>query len=99
MSLEENQKVWRHVGGSQEFLRIHTYLTQEVEVDTIQNIVLNSSTTAVDPLTRLQARTNYGRPDFTRLLSEIRLGISDGTIGGSESGVKTKVGVFFCGKS
>ncbi|KAG4427940.1 hypothetical protein IFR05_016576 [Cadophora sp. M221] len=45
-----------------EFLRIHTYLTQRIDIDTAQNIVLNSVGAAVDPLTELKSRTNFGRP-------------------------------------
>jgi NADPH oxidase len=46
-----------------EFLRIHTCLTQRIDIDTAQNIVLNSVGAAVDPLTELKSRTNFGRPD------------------------------------
>lgn len=81
-----------------QFLRIHTYLTQKVDANTAQNIVLNSVGTDKDPLTELQARTNFGRPDFTRLLCGMRDGIVDRTyIGGLESTLRTDVGVYFCG--
>ncbi|KAJ9628827.1 hypothetical protein H2203_002730 [Taxawa tesnikishii (nom. ined.)] len=50
-----------------EFLRIHTYLTQRMDVDTANNIVLNSVGTDKDPLTELSSRTNFGRPDFDKL--------------------------------
>ena len=78
-------------------LRIHTYLTQEFGSDTAQNIVLNS-TSASDPLTRLRARTNFGRPNFTSLLTGIRLDALEETARGGQ-GVKVDVGVFFCGKT
>lgn len=81
-----------------EFLRIHTYLTQRLNVDMMQNIVLNSVGTAKDPLTELKTRTNFGRPDFARLLVAMRDGIMDQTyIGGLEGSMKTNVGVYFCG--
>ena len=81
-----------------EFLRIHTYLTQRLDQDTMENIVLNSVGTAKDPLTELKSRTNFGRPDFERLLVGMREGIIDQTyMGGLEGSIKTNVGVYFCG--
>lgn len=85
-------------GSGPEFLRIHTYLTQRLDIDTTTNIVLNSVGSAVDPLTELRSRTNFGRPDFKRLFTAMRDGILDGTyIGGLEGTLKTDVGVYFCG--
>ena len=86
--------------NSQEFLRIHTYLTQKLDIDTAQNIVLNSVGAAVDPLTELKARTNFGRPDFGRLFAGMREGIIDRSyMSGLETDVRTNVGVYFCGES
>ncbi|KAI9846625.1 MAG: hypothetical protein M1838_001224 [Thelocarpon superellum] len=83
-----------------EFLRIHTYLTQRLDQDTMQNIVLNSVGTALDPLTELKSRTNFGRPNFKRLLGAMRDGILDQTyIGGLGGTLRTNVGVYFCGPS
>ncbi|KFY68588.1 hypothetical protein V496_00974 [Pseudogymnoascus sp. VKM F-4515 (FW-2607)] len=83
-----------------EFLRIHTYLTQRLDADTAQNIVLNSVGSDVDPLTELKTRTNFGRPDFHRLLTGMREGIMDRTyISGLEGSMRTNVGVYFCGPS
>lgn len=85
-------------GAGPEFLRIHTYLTQRLDIDTTTNIVLNSVGSIVDPLTELRSRTNFGRPDFKRLFTAMRDGILDGTyIGGLEGTLKTDVGVYFCG--
>jgi NADPH oxidase 1 len=82
----------------QEFLRIHTYLTQKLDIDTAQNIVLNSVGADVDPLTELKSRTNFGRPDFTKLFEGMRDGIMDKTyMSGLEGDFKTNVGVYFCG--
>ncbi|EKG18225.1 FAD-binding 8 [Macrophomina phaseolina MS6] len=84
----------------EEFLRIHTYLTQKVDVDTANNIVLNSVGTDKDPLTELKSRTNFGRPDFTKLLVGMRDGIMTRSyMGGLESSLRTDVGVYFCGPS
>jgi len=81
-----------------EFLKIHTYLTQKLDMDTTQNIVLNSVGSAVDPLTELKSRTNFGRPDFARLFSTMRDGILDRTyLNGLEGDMRTNVGVYFCG--
>ncbi|KAF2170159.1 hypothetical protein M409DRAFT_51911 [Zasmidium cellare ATCC 36951] len=84
--------------GQQEFLRIHTYLTQRMDADTAQNIVLNSVGTDKDPLTELNSRTNFGRPDFNRLLVAMREGIlNQSYIAGLDRGGRTDVGVYFCG--
>jgi NADPH oxidase len=86
--------------NGQEFLRIHTYLTQKIDIDTAQNIVLNSVGAALDPLTELKSRTNFGRPDFARLFVGMREGIQEGTyLNGLEGSMRTNVGVYFCGKS
>ncbi|RDW87670.1 NADPH oxidase [Coleophoma crateriformis] len=100
-SLEaQSQEAANRLGGSKgdEFLRIHTYLTQKLDIDTTNNIVLNSVGAEVDPLTELKSRTNFGRPDFTRLFETMRNGIQDRTyLTGLEGAMKTKVGVYFCG--
>lgn len=81
-----------------DFLRIHTYLTQRVDVNTANNIVLNSVGTDKDPLTELKSRTNFGRPDFAKLLCGMRDGIMDRSyMSGLESSLRTDVGVYFCG--
>lgn len=87
-------------GGDQthDFLRIHTYLTQPLDLDTATNIVLNSVGAAKDPLTELSSRTNFGRPDFPKLLTAMREGILDQSyVGGFDKRVRTDVGVYFCG--
>jgi len=100
-SLEDQsqEEAMRPGRNGSEFLRIHTYLTQKLDVDTAQNIVLNSVGAAVDPLTELKSRTNFGRPDFARLFTGMREGILDRTyLSGLEGDMKTNVGVYFCGK-
>lgn len=85
-------------GANSEFLRIHTYLTQKLDADTAQNIVLNSVGAAVDPLTELKSRTNFGRPDFDKLFEGIKEGILNRTyLSGLEGDMRTNVGVYFCG--
>ncbi|KKA29182.1 hypothetical protein TD95_004312 [Thielaviopsis punctulata] len=81
------------------FLRIHTYLTQRLDLDTTQNIVINSVGSEVDPLTELKSRTNFGRPNFPRFFQEIRDGILNNTYLPGLEGMRTTVGVYFCGPS
>jgi len=83
-----------------DFLRIHTYLTQRVDADTANNIVLNSVGMERDPLTELRSRTNFGRPEFGKLLGAMRDGILDGSYLPALKGTaKTRVGVYLCGPS
>jgi len=97
-SLEAQSLSMTGHGADAEFLRIHTYLTQRVDIDTAQNIVLNSIGTDKDPLTELNSRTNFGRPDFNRLLVAMREGIMNHTYLPGLSGTGGKeVGVYFCG--
>ena len=84
-------------GAGPEFLRIHTYLTQRLDVDTTANIYLNSVGTDLDPLTALSSRTNFGRPDFKRLFGAMRDGILEGSYMSGLKGGEADVGVYFCG--
>jgi NADPH oxidase len=109
-SLEAQSLAAASQGGTSEFLRIHTYLTQRMDADTQANIYLNSVGANVDPLTELKSRTNFGRPIFKKLFGGIRDGIRDGTyiwgLGGKNGVVdlderarreRADVGVYFCG--
>ncbi|KAK0734209.1 FAD-binding domain-containing protein [Lasiosphaeria miniovina] len=101
-SLEKQSSEAAQVPGANgvEFLKIHTYLTQKLDMDTTQNIVLNSVGMDVDPLTELKARTNFGRPNFGKIFSAMRDGILNRTyITGIEGNMRTTVGVYFCGPS
>ncbi len=84
-------------GGEPEFLRIHIYLTQRFNVDQTTNVYLNSVGTHVDPLTELRSRTNFGRPDFTRLFGAMKEGIREGNYMGELREGGADVGVYFCG--
>ncbi|KAK0667705.1 FAD-binding domain-containing protein [Cercophora samala] len=102
LSLEEQSAEAARVPGSSgvEFLKIHTYLTQRLDMDTTQNIVLNSVGSSVDPLTELKARTNFGRPNFGRIFQSMSEGIQNRTyLNGLEGNMRTTVGVYFCGPS
>lgn len=97
-SLEAQSASAASTAGGPEFLKIHTYLTQKLDQDTTANIYLNSVGMAVDPLTELKTRTNFGRPDFNRLFVAMREGLIDQTyMSGLEGTLTTDVGVYFCG--
>ncbi|EXJ92673.1 NADPH oxidase [Capronia epimyces CBS 606.96] len=104
-SLEQQSAQAAESVGGPEFLRIHTYLTQRVDVNMAANIYLNTVGNAVDPLTELRTKTQYGRPDFTRLFGAMRDGLMDQTYldVGKEASItaqmKATVGVYFCGPS
>ena len=97
-SLEAQSASVAATDGSTEFLRIHTYLTQRLDADTAANIYLNSVGQALDPLTELKSRTNFGRPDFNRLFTAMRLGLlNQSYMTGLQSAGATEIGVYFCG--
>ncbi|KAI6080857.1 putative FAD binding protein [Hypoxylon rubiginosum] len=101
-SLESQSNEAARIPGSNgvEFLKIHTFLTQKLDMDTTQNIVLNSVGADHDPLTELKSRTNFGRPNFQRMFEGMRDGIMDRTyMNGLEGSMQTTVGVYFCGPS
>ncbi|KAF2857505.1 hypothetical protein K470DRAFT_273235 [Piedraia hortae CBS 480.64] len=84
--------------GETEFLRIHTYLTEKMNADAAQGVVMDSVGATRDPLTELSSRTNFGRPNFERLLTGMSEGILNQTyIPGLARGKETRVGVYFCG--
>jgi NADPH oxidase len=106
-SLEQQSLNAAAMQGEQgkEFLKIHTYLTGKLNLNEQQNIIYNSVGADSDPLTELQTRTNFGRPNFKRLFAAIRDGIVDGTYFHGLAPNKhtqtkhsrTTVGVYFCG--
>ncbi|KAL2435070.1 NADPH oxidase 1 [Exophiala dermatitidis] len=104
-SLEQQSAAAAESVGGPEFLRIHTYLTQQVDANTAANICLNTVGNVVDPLTELRTKTQYGRPDFKRLFGAMRDGLMDQTYldVGKEASItaqmKATVGVYFCGPS
>lgn len=97
----EAQSMEQSDGQGDDFLRIHTYLTKSNDMDTVNNIVLNSVGTEKDPLTELRSRTNFGRPDWKKLFCGMRDGILDETYMPNldARGPKPQVGVYFCGPS
>ncbi|RMZ76403.1 hypothetical protein DV737_g4858, partial [Chaetothyriales sp. CBS 132003] len=103
-SLEYQSGLTAQRDGVPEFLRIHTYLTQRVDENTAANIYLNTVGSNLDPLTELQTKTQYGRPDFHRLFGAMRDGLIDQSylsVGNAAmtAANKSTVGVYFCGPS
>jgi len=99
----EAQSLSASDGKGDDFLRIHTYLTKPQDIDTAQNIILNSVGTEKDPLTELRSRTNFGRPDYTKLFQGMRDGILDQrympNLEAPNTDKKTEIGVYVCGPS
>ncbi|GAA5911842.1 hypothetical protein JCM6882_005215 [Rhodosporidiobolus microsporus] len=92
------------------FLTLSLYLTQHLSPSAIANISIHSTSSSssskgskggdddLDPVTRLSARTQYGRPDFAALFGAMRAGIEKGNwLPGRETRLRTTVGVFYCG--
>jgi NADPH oxidase len=93
----ERQSAADAIAG-QEFLRIHTYLTQRFGPDETANIILNSVGLELDPLTELKTGTKFGRPDFERIFLALRSSVMDQTyLPGLDASLRTDVGVYFCG--
>jgi len=54
--------------------------------------------TEKDPLTELHSRTNFGRPDFDKVLTAIKDGVlNQSYVGEFDHSKRTDVGVYFCG--
>lgn len=67
------------------FLEIHTYLTGQLSVDEIRNVMygIDSET---DQITGLQSPTHFGRPDWATIFAGL-----------AQRHGGTQIGVFFCG--
>ena len=84
------------------FLKFHIYLTSKLRESTIQNIIINDVSGSYDPLTDLESRTHYGRPNFGYIFSQLKKAIESGRyIPGKEKNMNTgtDVGVYYCGPS
>ncbi|WVW83996.1 hypothetical protein I302_106021 [Kwoniella bestiolae CBS 10118] len=83
-----------------DFLRISVYLTQKMDSDTVQNITINDVGAEYDPLTLLQSRTLFGRPNYKQIFNSLISGIESGSyLPGREATLKTRLGIYFCGPS
>lgn len=94
---DEEARMQGNSGGG--FIRVHTYLTQRLDLDLVNNVTLHSVGQDKDPITGLRTGTNYGRPNFPKFMSAVRNAIvgqytRDGSIGRR---MATEVGVYFCG--
>jgi len=67
------------------FLEIHTFLTGQLKVDEIRNVMygVNSET---DQITGLQSPTHFGRPNWREIFADK-----------AQKHANQNVGVFFCG--
>ncbi|KAG0039351.1 NADPH oxidase 4 [Podila clonocystis] len=81
-------------------LKIHIYCTAVMKPDQHHNLALHMQDdfTGGDTITGLQALTNFGRPNFGAIFTEIRHGITSGTyMPGATQELVVDVAVFFCG--
>ncbi|KAF9095227.1 hypothetical protein BGX29_006573 [Mortierella sp. GBA35] len=81
-------------------LKIHIYCTAVMKPDQHHNIALHMSDdfSSGDTITGLRALTNFGRPNFGAIFSELRQGITNGTyMPGATQELMVEVAVFFCG--
>ncbi|KAF9103375.1 hypothetical protein BGX27_010608 [Mortierella sp. AM989] len=79
-------------------LKIHIYCTAVMKPDQHHNIALHLHEELTDTITGLQALTNFGRPNFGAIFSELRQGITNGTyLPGATQELVVDVAVFFCG--
>jgi NADPH oxidase len=81
-------------------LKIHIYCTAVMKPDQHHNIALhmNDDFSGGDTITGLRALTNFGRPNFGAIFSELRQGITNGTyMPGATQELMVDVAVFFCG--
>ncbi|KAG0043389.1 hypothetical protein BGZ83_011460 [Gryganskiella cystojenkinii] len=81
-------------------LNIHIYCTAVMKPDQHHNIALHlhDDFSGTDTITGLRALTNFGRPNFGAIFSDLRQGIVDGTyLPGANQELVVDVAVFFCG--
>lgn len=67
-------------------VELHTYITQKLKDDDINNIIVSDVGGQRDAITQLRSPTHYGRPNWDRIFNSVR-----------EKHTATDVGVFFCG--
>jgi hypothetical protein len=77
-----------------DFLRISLYLTQRVSPATLANITVHATwEDGTDSITGLNARTQFGRPDFSMLFDKLKSSIEKGSyLPGLESTLRPTVG-------
>ncbi|TIB75270.1 general substrate transporter [Wallemia mellicola] len=92
-TIEEGQK--EHTS----FININIYLTKWKD-EMIHNISLNDVGAKSDPLTNLQCRTRFGRPEWRSVYSDLKSSITRPNstyLYGREAHLKTNIATFFCG--
>ncbi|KAL1915921.1 uncharacterized protein VTP21DRAFT_6309 [Calcarisporiella thermophila] len=95
------QQLLRHVEEATfylKFLGIHIYLTGKLPEETVYNLMINDVSLPQDPVTDLESRTHYGRPNFALTFRHMKVAIASGNyLPGLHQGSKVKVGVYYCG--
>ena len=82
------------------FMNVRIYLTQQMDWEMSSYVQLHSVGAARDPLTGLMQFLLIGRPNFSKVLEEIKLAvIQDNQVVAKYMAPATDVGVFFCGQS
>lgn len=76
------------------FLEIHVYFTAKLTVEDIQGIAIHSASSTADPITELQTKSHFGRPDWDNIFRLVRNGCVERSTPGY---FKKEVGVFYCG--
>lgn len=56
------------------FLNINIYLTERVKKELLEEYKIQQEEMELDPITRLEARTKFGRPDFDTIFDELKEG-------------------------
>lgn len=68
------------------FLEIHSYLTEKFDSSDVKNILLNDGENGKDVITGLRSKTTYGRPNWDHIFENLR-----------NTHPATDIGVFYCG--
>lgn len=72
--------------GNHNFMSHSIYLTRGWDSQQAKNIMLHDRESGLDPITGLQQKTHYGRPQWDRIFTSL-----------AEAHPQSKIGVFFCG--
>jgi NADPH oxidase len=75
---------------SDQFLRVHIYLTGKLDEKQLQNVIVNADEVH-DAITDLKSQTLFGRPDFDKFFYSLRHEIL------TDPTKKPEAGVFLCG--
>ena len=100
LSLETQASAAASYHSGPEFLRFQIYLTGQLDMESTTNIHLNSMQQGheIDPLTGLRTSTSFGRPNFRRVLANIRdTAVEDMKLQKRKAPKNITVGCYYCG--